>query len=388
MTTVPHGVANTTGFDFQPTIRVLFGPGTLADLGEVAQGLGGSRILLVTDPGLVEAGHVDTARRHLEDAGLEVFIFDGTEENPTTAHVEACASFARNAGGIDLIVGLGGGSSMDCAKGANFLLSNGGEMKDFWGKGLAKKPMLPSIGVPTTAGTGSEAQQFALISDAESHRKMACGDIKARFRTVILDPTLLTSVPQTVAAQCGMDAVTHSLETYVTSVRNPVSQMFAREAWRLLNNNFERVLATPEDESAWGKMLLGAHYAGSAIENAMLGAAHACANPLTAHFDVPHGTAVALMLPHVIRFNADHVDGLYADLAQVAGLEGEPIEALAQRVQTLRGIAGLPGSLTELGIKAEAIPTLAHDAKPQWTGTFNPRPVALEQFEDLYRAAL
>ncbi|MDJ0838915.1 MAG: iron-containing alcohol dehydrogenase [Acidobacteriota bacterium] len=392
MTTVPPDAAHaaTIQFDFQPTIRVRFGPGTLAELGKAANELGGSRVLLVTDPGLRAAGHEANAIARLEETGLKVFTFDQVEENPTTRVVEACTAFARDAGDIDLIVGLGGGSSMDCAKGANFLLSNGGQMQDYWGKGLAKQAMLPSIGVPTTAGTGSEAQCFALISDEKTHRKMACGDLKARFHTVILDPELLHSVPREVAATTAMDAVTHALESFVTNVRNPVSQMFAREAWRLLNANFDTVLSGSGGDEAWGNMMLGAHYSGCAIENSMLGAAHACANPLTAQFDVTHGVAVGLMLPHVIRFNNCTVDELYDDLADSAKMDGpgSGAERLARRVSEMQVAAGLPTHLNHFGIEAKHLPALADDAKHQWTGNFNPRPVAEEQFQELYEAAL
>ncbi|MCB0316854.1 MAG: iron-containing alcohol dehydrogenase, partial [Calditrichaeota bacterium] len=205
------------------------------------------------------------------------------------------------------------------------------------------KPMLPSIGVPTTAGTGSEGQSYALISQEETHRKMACGDIKARFRIVILDPLLPQSVPDEVAAVTGIDAISHALESFVSTRRNTVSQMFAREAWHLLEANFETILEERQNTTAWGQMLLGAHLAGLAIENAMLGAAHACANPLTANYGVTHGVAVGLMLPHVIRFNSAAVGGLYAELVRAAGLndtEGESdVDMLIYRVNRLKAAA-------------------------------------------------
>lgn len=383
--------ASQDAFDFQPTTRVRFGAGTLAELGECVQTLNGKRVLLVTDAGLMAAGHASRAADILRAADLHVFLFSDVHENPTTADVAQCVEYARSEGGVDCIVALGGGSAMDCAKGFNFLYTNGGQMEDYWGKEKAARPMLPSIGVPTTAGTGSEAQRFALISHAETHRKMACGDIKARFSTVVLDPELLVSVPRSVAASTGMDAITHAVESFVTTARNSVSQLFAKEAWRLLNANFEAVLRHDSDTDAWGAMLLGAHYAGSAIENAMLGAAHACANPLTARFDVVHGTAVGLMLPHVIRFNRDAVGDLYGILAQEAQLSeagSDPVESLAQRIEALRDIAGLPGRLETLQIHADQLQVLAEDAATQWTGSFNPRPASITDFLNLYTTAL
>src|SRR5205085_8313206 len=174
-------------------------------------------------------------------AGREVFVYDAVEENPTTRHVDQALSFAR-ANQIDFIVAVGGGSSMDCAKGVNFLLTNGGSMSDYMGFGKATKPMLPSIGVPTTSGTGSEGQSYALIADNDTHMKMACGDRKAAFRVAILDPEVTVSQPRKVSAITGIDALAHALETYVTTTRNPLSQTFAREGWRLLDPNLETAL--------------------------------------------------------------------------------------------------------------------------------------------------
>src|SRR5262249_43304050 len=180
---------------------------------------------------------------------------------------------------IDLIVSVGGGSAMDCAKGINFLLTNGGHMADYKGFGKARKPMLPSIAVPTTAGTGSEAQSYALIADERTHMKMACGDPKAAFKIALLDPQGTVSQPPKVTSFTGIDALAHAVESYVSTKRNPQSMMFAREAWRLLEANFETVLREPGNLAARGAMQLGANYAGTAIENSMLGACHACANP-------------------------------------------------------------------------------------------------------------
>src|SRR5689334_14730523 len=217
----PETTLPLVGFDFHPLTRVVFGPRSLGRLGELTCELGGNRVLLVTDPGLEQAGHPQRALDSLNEAGLEVFLFDGVEENPTTRHVEAGLAFAQ-ARSIDFLVAIGGGSSMDCAKGINFLLTNGGSMRDYLGFGKATEPMLPSISVPTTAGTGSEAQSYALIADEQTHMKMACGDRKAAFRVAILDPEVTVSQPATVTAVTGIDALSHALESYVTTKRNTV----------------------------------------------------------------------------------------------------------------------------------------------------------------------
>src|SRR5437870_355915 len=203
-------------FDFQIRTRVLFGEGRLEELGALARELGFRRTLVVADRGLVAAGYVARAVQRLAKAGVEAFAFHDFEPNPDTVMVEAGRVFAA-ACRVDSIIGLGGGSSMDCAKGINFVLTNGGTMADYRGYGKATRPMLPMIAVPTTAGTGSEAQSYALISDARTHEKMACGDPKATFAAAILDPDITVSQPIRVTASTGYDAISHAVETWVTT---------------------------------------------------------------------------------------------------------------------------------------------------------------------------
>ena len=296
-------------FRYQPRTRLIFGLGCFDQLGDVVSELGGKRILLVTDPGLSEVGHPERAAQMLTDGGASVFTYDQVAENPTSDDVERCVAFAKPHQ-VDFIVGLGGGSSMDCAKGTNFLLTNGGQMQDYRGVGNAKSAMLPMVAVPTTAGTGSEAQSFAVIADPVTHMKMPCGDPKAACRAALLDPQLTVTMPRTVCTVTGIDAMTHAIESFVTRNRNPVSQMLARQAWVLLSGAFETVMQNPNDLEARGRMQLGAHFAGSAIENSMLGAAHALSNPLTAHFGTIHGRAVGALLPSVVRWNLSEVGEL------------------------------------------------------------------------------
>jgi alcohol dehydrogenase len=375
-------------FEYHPLGRLVYGPGILARLGEFVRELGGTRVLLVTDPGLEAAGHPQRAEQYLTDAGLAVSLFDGVEENPETRHVAAGVAAARRHR-ADFLVGLGGGSSMDCAKGINFVVTNGGAIADYKGFGKATKPMLPSIGVPTTSGTGSEAQSYALIADESSHLKMACGDRKAAFRVAILDPELTVSQPATVTAVTGLDALTHAVESYVCTRRTPLSQAFSLAAWQNLEPNYQRVLEAPDDLNARGAMQLGAYLAGMAIEASMLGAAHACANPLTAHYGTVHGVAVGVMLPHVIRYNDPAASDLYEALVHGAGLcNGEPpAETLARRVSEFASGAGLPTRLSQCEISKSILPLLAEEANQQWTARFNPRPVAEADLLRLYEAA-
>jgi len=375
-------------FDFPTRTRLVFGVDSVDRLGELARELGARKVLIVTDPGIAAAGHVDRARRSLDAAGLEVAVFDRTKENPAESDVEECAAFAR-AAGIDALVGLGGGSSMDTAKGCNVLLTHGKRMRDFWGYSKIKKPLLPMIAVPTTAGTGSEFQSYALISHQETHQKMACGDPKIAPAIAVLDPMLTLSQPRHVTANTGMDAVAHAVETAVTNKRNANSWSCSREAFRLLVSGLPRVLEKADDLEARATMQLGAAYAGMAIELSMLGAAHSVANPLTSRFGVVHGQAVGMMLPHVVRFNAQEtaVRDIYQDLMAYAGLPATA-EALASKLEELLAAAAMAASLEDFGVTPESLPELAVEAAGQWTAKFNPRPVVAADLEAIYRAAL
>jgi alcohol dehydrogenase len=379
-----------TPFNFTLPTRIVFGAGRLPELGELAKALGAiSRVLVVSDPGVVGAGHTQRGLDSLHSAGLTTQLFDGLQENPSTAHVEAGLAIAQDFS-PDAIVGLGGGSSMDCAKGINFLYSCGGRIQDYWGVGKATGPLLPMIAVPTTSGTGSETQSFALISDAESHVKMACGDKRAAFRVALLDPEITLTQPSRVTALTGFDALAHAVETAVTKVRTPLSLTFSREAWRHLAPNFLEVIRHPDNLAARGEMQLGACLAGLAIENSMLGAGHALANPLTAEYGIAHGEAVALMLPHVVRRNADAVNGAYNDLWDATNLSANGSHgggAIADFLAQSASAAGLASRLRERDVDHDRLEQLAVDATKQWTGTFNPVPLNQTDFLALYEAA-
>lgn len=374
-------------FDYQPRTRLVCGAGSVSRLGELARELGANRVLLVTDPGIVAAGHAGRAADTLRSSGLEVTVFDAVRENPDASDVENCLAVAR-ASGADLLVGLGGGSAMDTAKGANFLLTNGGKIQDYKGIGKATKPLLPLIAVPTTAGTGSECQSFALISDPVTHLKMACGDPKAAARIAILDAELTVSLPPRVTACTGMDALVHAVETAVTKKRSPLSRLFSREAFRLCFEALPQVLRNPADLDARGRMLLGAAYAGTAIENSMLGCAHSAANPLTAHCGVVHGQAVGRLLPGVIRRNLADPGAAseYLALARLVGLDST--EALVAKLLELLDLAGLGAGLGSLGVTGDLVSVMALEASAQWTASFNPVAFTVADFESLYQEVL
>lgn len=379
-------------FDFDPRTRVIYGPGSIQHLGTLVSEFGGSRVLLVSDQGLKDAGHEQLAVRFLEEAGHHVSVYDDVTPNPTSNDINAGVEFAK-AEEINFIVGLGGGSSMDCAKGINFLLTNGGEMADYKGVGKATKPMLPLIAVPTTSGTGSEAQSFAVIADPDTHMKMACGDKKAAAKVAILDPELTLSMPFSVRAATGIDAISHAVESYVTKKRGPVSQLFSKQGWELLSKSILKALHDPDDVEANGAMLLGAHFAGAAIENSMLGATHALANPLSAHFNTTHGVAIGVLLPHVVRYNGEdgEIARLYGVLAEQVGLceqsDPDAADVLAGYLTMIVSKSKQPTTLSACDVDDSLLEQMANEAALQWTAQNNPRPVDPDSLLELYRCA-
>lgn len=373
-------------FASKPSPKLVYGPGALQELPACVREIGASAVFLVSDSGITRAGHLGTAQHLLESAGIPVTIFDQSKENPSESDAAACCDLAREKT-FDCIIALGGGSSMDTAKACNFLLTNGGAMRDYHGYGKASKPMLPLIAIPTTAGTGSECQSYALVSRDDTHEKMACGDPKARARVAILDPELTATQPKSVAIQTGLDALAHALESAVCTRRNPISSLYSEGAFRNLAVAIGTVLNGTSTRDDRGQMQLGAALAGLAIENSMLGAAHATANPLTARHGVVHGHAVALMLPHVMRFNSGDpavhaIYSRYAAILKESGVSTLPLIDWVAEVVQRSAIPGINGAAND------DLATLARDAARQWTGQFNPRPLQADDYIALYRNAL
>lgn len=383
-----------SALDFTLRTRIVFGLGVAENTGALARELGARRVFLVTDPGIVREGYAEHVEHVLAENGIEVRHFDRVRPNPTTADVEACLAAVGDFE-VDVWVGLGGGSSIDVAKGCNFLKAGGGRMEDYWGIGKAKGKLLPLIAIPTTAGTGTEVQSFALIAQKGTLQKMACGDPQAAPRIAVLDPCLTVTKPRFLTACTGLDTVGHAVETAVTTRMNPMSSLFSTESFRLSQASLPRVLQDPADLTARGRMLRASAFGGLAIESSMLGAAHSMANPLTAHYDIPHGQAVGMMLPHVVRFNSKvpAAAAAYADLARAAGLcssdagESAAIDALLERLAYLLAEAGFPSSLGECGITEGAVDALAEEAARQWTMQFNPRTVTVADFRELFMTA-
>jgi alcohol dehydrogenase len=356
-----------TPFDFRPRTRILFGAGEFARLGEVAREHNATRCLVLAAQPMVDAGHAQEAVRSLKARRMDVFAFHDFTASPTVAMVEAAREYAAPHG-VNLVVAVGDGDAIDFAKAVNVVISNGGSIRDYRGYGNVPKPLLPMIAVPTAAGSGNEAQTNSVICDAADGSKVICGDPKIFFRTAILDAKLtLGQTPESTAAK-GYEAVAQAVETLFSTRRTPISECFSREAWRLLESGFERVLRAPEDMEARSAMLLGAHFAGLAVEYAALGPAQACAQPLLKNYKMTRGAALALVLAPALEWTEQGAE-------------------LAPRLRHLASAAELATSLSDAGIPEQVLPRLADEAAEQWTGRFSSRhfdaPAALE----IYRAA-
>lgn len=387
------------GFDFAYRPRIVFGPGSSARAGELAMAHNAASVLVVSDPGVAAAGHTDAVASVLRQHRISVHVFTDVPENPTLADVSACAAVTRRHG-PDLIIGLGGGSALDVAKASIMICAEGMDIARRPGMTPSTRPHLPMIAIPTTAGTGSECQPHAVISDDETHTKAAFATSQSLPKVAVLDPALTTTQPRKVTADSASDAIVHAVEVWVTKPRNPLSSLFAGEAFSLLTGNLPTVLANPDDLDARGCVQLGATWAGLGIAHSMLGAAHAAGNALTARYRISHGAAVASMLPAVIRFNSqdDVVRAQYAALAVRSGLlanGSDPAErerclvsALLDRLSSLWSLTGNPAGLSGFGVRAEDVGDLAAEAAKQRTGHFNPRTVSAGVFRELYAEAL
>ena len=363
-----------------PSPELVAHPGAIATLAERPE-LRAQSILLVSDRGLEAAGHVDRVQNYLEVLAGEVTRFTEVRPNPTSVDVALCLEALAS---HTIIVALGGGSVMDVAKLAALMRSAGGSLADHAGVHETRRDHARLILIPTTAGTGSEAQAAAIVSDETTHRKLACLAPGLAADLVILDARLTLTCPHAVTAASGMDALTHALEVAVTTARNARSDALATRAFVTLAAALPRVLEAPDDLEARQTTLMAAHEAGKGIAMSMLGAAHAAGNALTARYGTPHGQAVASMLPAVIRHNAllREVEARYAALASAAGLEASS-ESLAIWVEELLTLA----FTTPCSIAQEDISSLASEAAEQWTGRFNPRPLVKEDFEALFEAS-
>ena len=382
-------------FTLHTTPHIVFEPGGIRRLGEIAGDLLGEHVLLITDPGLQKAGLAALAVDALTQSGATVEVYGEVEEDPSRATVEAATALAA-AFGATGIVGFGGGSSMDVAKLVSALAGGDQPLDEMWGQEQVRRRVLPLVLVPTTAGTGSEVTRSAIVT-LPGARKQGVVSAALLPDIALLDPDLTLSLPAFGTAATGIDAMTHAIESY--TVRhpnaNPISRAAAIEALKLLGRNIETAVAEPGNREARGAMLLGAMVAGTAFANAPVAAVHALAHPIGGGFHVAHGLSNALVLPHVMRFNAPVAAARYAelaphifpDLADTGDAEAL-CAALIERIAELRTKVGLVTRLRDVGVGEDDLPAMAQKATAmQFLLDNNPRDMTEADILDIYRAA-
>ncbi|WP_417494978.1 iron-containing alcohol dehydrogenase [Maricaulis sp.] len=376
-------------FDFRTVPHVHVGAGSVARLAQLAAPLIGDRrrIFLVTDPGVRAVGQTDAAVAALEAAGLSVSIFDQVVADPPEAVVLAAADAARNFG-AEVIVGFGGGSSMDCSKLVAMLCGSSQSLAAMYGVNKATGPRLPLILIPTTAGTGSEVTPISVVTVGESS-KMGVNSPALYGDLAVLDAELTYGLPRATTAATGIDAMVHAIEAYTTRLqKNPVSDALALAGLKKLHGAIERACSDGRDTEAREDMLLGALLAGQAFANAPVGAVHALAYPLGGVFHVPHGLSNSLMLPPVLRFNAPAAEPLYAQLASHLGLHAST-QGLVEEMERIAASVGIETRLSQVGVSHNDLPRLAEEAMLVTRLLVNnPREMTLDDAQACYEAVL
>jgi alcohol dehydrogenase class IV len=384
-----------TPFVFNTTPSIVFQPGAARRLGEVAGRKLGPRLLFVTDPGLRKLGLTDDAVASLEASGITVSVFDEVEADPSRATLMKAVETGRATGATG-VVGFGGGSSLDVAKLAALLIGSGEDLDEAWGVAQAKGPRLPLVLVPTTSGTGSEVTPVSIITVGEEEKRGVSSPVILPD-IALLDAELTLGLPPSITAATGVDAMVHAIEAYASknANNNPLSKMLAKQALQLLGANIETAVNDGKDLEARSAMLLGSMLAGQAFANSPVAAVHALAYPIGGTFHVPHGLSNALVLPHVLRFNAPEAAHLYAEIAadafpKLTGEQGAQ-DVCAAFIEELEGLSkrlGMQTKLREVSIGEGDLAKMAADAmKQQRLLVNNPREVGEADALAIYRAA-
>ncbi len=382
-------------FVFSTTAQIVFRPGATSEIGGLVGRKLGERVLFVTDPGLRKLGLCDPALSSLAAAGIEATVFDSVEADPSLATVQSATNAAK-AGGATGVIGFGGGSSLDVAKLVALLCGSGEDIDGAWGVGNAKGPRLPLVLVPTTAGTGSEMTPVSIITVGGDEKRGVSSPIILPD-IAVLDPDLTLALPAHITAATGIDAMVHAIEAYTSrsANNNPLSKMLARQALQLLGANIEKAVFDGKDREARGAMLLGSMLAGQAFANSPVAAVHALAYPIGGTFHIPHGLSNALVLPHVLRFNAPAAVAAYAEIAADAFPDlareqssQERCAAFIDRLAALSASLGLQPRLRDVGISEEHLSGMARDAMKQTRLLINnPRDVNEADALAIYKAA-
>ncbi|AZN66941.1 iron-dependent methanol dehydrogenase [Acinetobacter haemolyticus] len=385
-------IADQTNGFYIPCVS-LFGPGCAKEIGIKAQNLGAKKALIVTDEGLFKFGVAATISEYLKNAGVDSHIFAGAEPNPTDINVHNGVQ-AYNDNDCDFIVSLGGGSSHDCAKGIGLVTAGGGHIRDYEGIDKSTVPMTPLIAINTTAGTASEMTRFCIITNTDTHVKMAIVDWRCTPLIAIDDPKLMVAKPAGLTAATGMDALTHAVEAYVSTAANPITDACAEKAISMISQWLRPAVANGENIEARDAMSYAQYLAGMAFNNASLGYVHAMAHQLGGFYNLPHGVCNAVLLPHVCEFNLIACQDRYAKIAELMGIntegftETEAAYAAIDAIRELSASIGIPSGLTELGVKTEDLAIMAENAQKDACMLTNPRKATHAQVVEIFKAAL
>lgn len=372
-----------------------FGPGARKELAGVVKRLGFNKALVVTDKGLMKFGVAQMVIDELDKSSIQYEIFDDVKPNPTVTNVKEGIAACKKAG-ADFIIAIGGGSAMDTAKGVGIVCNNPefSDIVSLEGVADTKKKSLPIIALPTTAGTAAETTINYVIIDEENHKKMVCVDPNDIPVVAIVDAELMYSLPKSLTASTGMDAMTHAIEGYITKAAWEMSDMFEIKAIEMIYKYLPLAVNEPQNPEGRNGMAVAQYIAGMAFSNVGLGVDHGMAHPLSALHDVPHGVACAMLLPVVMRFNAPAAKGKYVEIAKACGVYengmsiDEAVDAACKAIENLSKRVGIPQHLTDLGITEDDIPTLAEQAINDVCTPGNPREVTKEDIISIYKQIL
>jgi alcohol dehydrogenase class IV len=373
---------------------ILAGFGASDRLGQEAMNIGAKKALVVTDKGVMSSGIGKNIRDYLEKNAVRVETFEEVMSDPDIANAEACIEAAKK-DRYDLIIGVGGGSSMDIASIASVMMTNAGTVHDYFGINLVKNPGIPTILIPTTAGTGAEVTPNAILTDTKERLKKAVVSPYILPRVAIIDPLLHLSMPPSITSSSGIDALTHAIESYTSNNATILTDLFAREGMIMIGRSLRTAVANGNDREARYNMAIGSLYAGISLANAGVTAVHALAYPLGGQFNVPHGIANGLLLPYVMEFNVLGNIPKFAQIAQLLGEKLDHLSLLDQAYQAAKAVKAIyrdlkiPQSLTELKVPKEAIPGMAKAAinVTRLMGN-NPRTMTVQDVERIYEKAL